>query len=229
MATKKKRVEMNIFNTALATKISSCGNIAVVVLDDASKAVKLAKTLLEGGVNVMELTLRTPAALDALGKIVQAVPGMIVGAGTVLTLEQLKQAKAAGAAFAVAPGFNPRIVSAAKEAKFSFAPGVMTPSEIEGAVELGCRLLKFFPASVIGGLKAIKTLVAPYNHLGLKYIPLGGLTPETTAEYLACPLIAACGGSWIAPTKLIAAGDWDAIRANAAKATEIARVARSSK
>ncbi len=220
---------MNVFDTALATKISTCGNIAVVILDDADKAVKLAKTLLEGGVNVMELTLRTPAALAALSKIVKAVPQMIIGAGTVLTIEQLNQAKAAGAAFAVAPGFNPKIVSAAKDAKFNFAPGIMTPSEIEGAVELGCRLLKFFPAGVIGGLKAIKTLVAPYNHLGLKYIPLGGLTPETTAEYLACPLIAACGGSWIAPPKLIIADDWDAIRTNAAKATEIAKAARMAK
>lgn len=217
---------MNAFDPALAQKISNASNIAVVILDDADKAVTLATTLLEGGITVMELTLRTPAALQALARIAKTVPEMIVGAGTVLTYEQLIQARDAGAAFGVAPGFNPQIVTAAKQAGFSFAPGVMTPSEIEGAVACGCRLLKFFPASVIGGLKAIQTLVAPYNHLGLKYIPLGGLNPETTRDYLASPLIAACGGSWIAPAKSINAGDWETIRANAQHATEIARAAR---
>lgn len=218
---------MNVFDPTLARKITGCGNIAVVVLEDPAKAVKLAQCLHDGGVTVMELTLRTPAAIEAIRVIAAEVPGMIVGAGTVLTPQQLKQSHDAGAAFAVAPGFNARIVAAAKELNFSFAPGVMTPSEIEGALETGCRLLKFFPAGVIGGLKAIKTLVAPYNHLNVKYIPLGGLTPETTAEYLACPLIAACGGSWIAPGKLINAGDWKAIRENAAKATEISKSARA--
>ena len=220
---------MNVFDQTLAKKISDCGNIAVVVIEDADKAVKLAKTLLEVGVNVMELTLRTPAALEALKKVATAVPEMIVGAGTVLTTEQLKQSHDAGAAFAVAPGFNSRIVAAATDMKFSFAPGVMTPSEIEGAVEMGCRLLKFFPAGAMGGFKGIKTLVAPYHHLGLKYIPLGGLTPETTAEYLSSPIIAACGGSWIAPGKLINASDWDTIRENAAAATKIAKAARAAK
>lgn len=217
---------MSVFNEGLAAKVAECGNIAVVVLDDSSKALALADALLEGGVKVMELTLRTPAALEAIAEVAAKRPEMIVGAGTVLTLEQLEAAKNAGAAFAVAPGFNPRIVSAAKEMGFSFAPGVMTPSEIEGAVELGCKLLKFFPAGAIGGLKAIKTLVAPYNHLGLKYIPLGGLNPETTEEYLASPLIAACGGSWIAPGKLINADDWASIKANAALATELVKKIR---
>lgn len=220
---------MKAFNPDLAKKITDAGNIAVVILDNPEHAVTLATTLLEGGVTVMELTLRTPAALQALATITKEVPEMIVGAGTVLTREQLMQARDAGAAFAVAPGFNPNIVHAATEVGFSFAPGVMTPSEIEGAVACGCRLLKFFPASVVGGLKAIQTLVAPYNHLGLKYIPLGGLTPETTHEYLASPLIAACGGSWIAPAKCINAGDWKTIRTNAQQATEIARSARTSK
>ena len=105
----------------------------------------------------------------------------------------------------------------------------MTPSEIEGALGLGCRLLKYFPAGALGGLKAMKALVAPYDHLGLRYIPLGGMTPETTAEYLASPIIAACGGSWIAPRKLVDAGDWAAVKANAAKATEIAKSARGGR
>ena len=218
---------MNVFDPALEKKIAASGNIAVVVIDDAKHAVALAEALLSGGVNVMELTLRTPAALDALHAVATKVKGMTVGAGTVLTPVQLKQAADAGAAFAVAPGFNPRVVAAARESGFSFAPGVMTPSEIEGALEAGCRLLKFFPAGVVGGLKGIKNLAAPYLHLGVRFIPLGGLTPETSAEYFGSPIIAACGGSWIAPSKLIAAGDWAAIRENAAKASAIAKAARA--
>ena len=135
----------------------------------------------------------------------------------------------AGAAFAVAPGFNPDVVRAAADLGLPFAPGVMTPSEIEGAYALGCtRILKFFPASVAGGLAGLRTLAAPYKHLGLRFIPLGGLKRENTAEWLADPLVAACGGSWIAPAKLIAAGDWAAItdNARAAAAASSARPVR---
>ena len=220
---------MEIFDSVLARKITVCGNIAVVTFDNPEHAVPLARALLEGGINVMELTLRTKTALDSLAQIVNNAPGMIVGAGTVLTVEQLLAVRDIGAQFAVAPGCNPHIVEAAKEMHMSFAPGVMTPTDIEIAVSLGCKLLKYFPASVVGGFKAIKTLVAPYAHLGLTYIPLGGITPETTAEYLASPLIAACGGSWIAPTELIKNKDWATITANAKQACAIAEAARATK
>jgi 2-dehydro-3-deoxyphosphogluconate aldolase/(4S)-4-hydroxy-2-oxoglutarate aldolase len=219
---------MSAFDPTLAATIQRAGNIAVLVLDDVAKAVPLANALLDGGVQVLELTLRTPAALEALCAVAREVPEMIVGAGTVLTPEQLAQAADAGAAFAVAPGLNPRVVRAAAERGLSFAPGVMTPSEIEQAVELGCTLLKFFPAGALGGLKTLTTMAAPYQHLGLRYIPLGGLTPETTADYLKSKLVAACGGSWIATSDLIAAGDWSRIRDNARRATEIAASARAS-
>ena len=215
------------FPDDLATKVAACGNIAVVVIDEAEKAVPLARALLQGGINVMELTFRTDCAIEALRAVVKEVPEMIVSAGTVLTLDQLKAAKDAGSHFAVAPGFNPAIVKAAIEMGLPFAPGVMTPSEIEGALQLGCRLLKFFPASVVGGIKSIETLAAPYKHLGVKFIPLGGLKAENTADYLASPIVAACGGSWIAPAKLIKASDWAAITANAMRATEIAHAVRS--
>ncbi|MGI5869826.1 MAG: bifunctional 4-hydroxy-2-oxoglutarate aldolase/2-dehydro-3-deoxy-phosphogluconate aldolase [Kiritimatiellia bacterium] len=220
---------MNVFNPALEQKIAASGNIAVVVIDDAKNAVSLARALLAGGVDVMELTLRTPAALDAIRAVVGEVEGMQVGAGTVLTPTQLRQAADAGAAFAVAPGFNPRVVAAARDIGLSFAPGVMTPSEIEGALELGCRLLKYFPAGVVGGLAGLKSLAAPYAHLGIRFIPLGGLTPETTGDYFASPLVAACGGSWIAPARQIAAADWDGIRDNAARATAIMKTARAQR
>lgn len=219
----------DLFPSALMERISKGGNVAVAVVEDPEKAVPLARALLEGGVDAIELTFRTPCAVEALRRIATEVPEALVGAGTVLTPAQLQEAKDAGAAFAVAPGFNPDVVRAAADIGLPFAPGVMTPSEIEGAYALGCtRLMKFFPASVMGGLNGLKTLAAPYKHLGIKFLPLGGLKLENTAEWLADPLIAACGGSWIAPAKLIAAGDWDTIRANAAAASAAARQARGS-
>lgn len=217
---------MSAFDSSLLATLKKSGNIAVLVLEDASRAVPLAEALLEGGVNAIELTLRTPAALEALRTVAREVPDMIVGAGTVLTTEQVQQASDAGAAFAVAPGLNPRVVRAAGEIGLSFAPGIMTPSDIEQAVELGCRLLKFFPAEPMGGIKTLTSMAAPYRHLELQYMPLGGLNPEVTAEYLKSNLVAACGGSWIATSALIAAGDWNRIRDNARRATEITAAAR---
>lgn len=216
------------FDPALASRIQAAANVAVLVLEDAAAAVPLAEALLAGGVTVMELTLRTPAALKALSAVASAVPAMTVGAGTVLTPEQVRQARDAGAAFAVAPGLNPAVVRAAAEIGLSFAPGIMTPSEIERSIELGCRLLKFFPAESVGGLAMLKNMAAPYQHLGLRYIPLGGLKPENTGAYLRSPLVAACGGSWICSKEQIAARDWKAIRANAEQATRLAREARGA-
>lgn len=221
-------VNMNeLFPEELAARVSRSGNIAVAVIDDPANAVPLARALLAGGVDAIELTFRTPCAVEALRRIVGEVPEATVGAGTVLTPAQVKEAKEAGAAFAVAPGFNPDVVRAAADIGLPFAPGVMTPSEIEGAYALGCtRIMKFFPASVMGGLAGLRTLSAPYKHLGIRYIPLGGLKASNTAEWLADPLVAACGGSWIAPAKLIGAGDWAAIEANAREATAARKAAR---
>ena len=220
---------MDMFPEPIFERIRKGGNVAVTVIEDPEKAVPLARTLLEGGVDAMELTLRTPRALEAMRRVVAEVPEMLVGAGTVLTPAQVEESKAAGAAFAVAPGFNRDVVKAAADAGLPFAPGVMTPSEIEGAYALGCtRLLKFFPASVAGGIPGLRTLAAPYKHLGVKFLPLGGLKLENTADWLAEPLVAACGGSWIAPAKLIAAGDWEAIKANAAGARAAAAKARGA-
>ena len=211
-----------LFAPALAEKISAAGVVAVLVVDDAGDAVPLARALLEGGVGVMELTLRTPAALDALREIRREVPEMLAGIGTVLATAQLTQALECGAAFGVAPGCNPRLLAAAREARFSFAPGVATPTDIEIAVEHGCRLLKLFPAGQLGGLAYLHAMAAPYAHLGLRYIPLGGLTTANAAEYLADPLIAAIGGSWMAPRDVITAQDWPAITAFAREAAHLA-------
>lgn len=151
---------------------------------------------------------------------------MLAGAGTVLSVEQLHAVQAAGAAFAVAPGMNPRVVAEAGQIGLSFAPGICTPSEIEQALEFGCRYLKFFPCEASGGLNYLRNIAAPYAHLGLKYIPLGGLNAKNMAEYLREPMVAALGGSWLAPRELIQAKDWSAITQRAAEAAEIARQVR---
>lgn len=214
------------FDPTLSQNIEKCGIVAVLVIDRAADAVPLAEALLAGGVNVMELTLRTPAALDALKAVKTSVPDMIAGAGTVLTTEQVQQVKDAGAAFAVAPGLNPRILAAAREAGLSFAPGILTPTDIEIAVELGCKLLKFFPAEPSGGLSYLKAVAAPYAHLGIRYVPLGGLNENNMSSYLSDPNIAALGGSWLAPRDLIKAGEWSKITALAAEAVKIIKATR---
>jgi 2-dehydro-3-deoxyphosphogluconate aldolase / (4S)-4-hydroxy-2-oxoglutarate aldolase len=204
-----------IFNETLAAQIEAGKLIAVLVIDRAEDAVPLARALLAGGVDMMELTLRTDAALDALRSIVAEVPEMTAGIGTILTPDQVAQAKEAGAVFGVAPGTNPRVMAAALDAGLSFAPGIATPSDIEQALEFGCRLLKFFPSEPSGGLPFLKSMAAPYAHVGLRFIPLGGLSVKNMGAYLNDPLIAAIGGSWIAPRDLIKARDWAAIEENA--------------
>ena len=215
-------METPIFDPILADKFSDAGVVAVLVIDDAKDAVALAKALLEGGVNVMELTLRTPAALDALKTIRREVPEMIAGIGTILTIAQLQAAREAGAAFGVSPGCNPSLLASAREAGFSFGPGIATPTDIEIALEHGCRLLKFFPAEQLGGMSYLRAMSAPYAHLKVRYIPLGGLTEANAGSYLRDPLISAIGGSWIAPRDLIKANDWGKITANARGARQLA-------
>ncbi len=210
------------FNPALADRINRCGIIAVLVIDDAELAVPLARTLLDNGVSVMELTLRTPAALEALRRIHAELPEMIAGAGTVLSTSQVDDVCQAGAAFAVAPGLNRRVIEYARQIGLSFAPGVVTPSDIEAGLELGCRVLKFFPAETSGGIKHLKSMAAPYQHLGLSFIPLGGISADNMQSYLQCPLVGSIGGSWIAKRESIAAKDWKTIGKYAAEAATIA-------
>ncbi len=215
-----------LFDPALAGKLAETGIVAVLVIDNAADAVPLARALLAGGVDVMELTLRTPAAMEALKAVRAEVPEMIAGVGTILTPDQLNQAVAAGATFGVAPGLNPRLLTAARDAGLSFAPGILTPTDIELAVEQGCQLLKFFPAEPSGGLAYLKAINAPYAHLGLRYIPLGGLNAQNMAAYLAEPSVSALGGSWLAPRDLIKARAWQQITTLAAEAVQIIKTSR---
>lgn len=214
------------FPDSLQAKIEEAGIVAVLIIEDAAKAVPLAQALLRGGVQAIELTLRTPAAMDALREIRGGVPEMMVGVGTVLQPAQIAPIVEAGAAFAVSPGLNPRVLTAAREAGLPFAPGVATPSDIECAIEHGCSLLKFFPCEPSGGLGFLRAIAAPYAHLGLRYIPLGGINEDNLAAYSSDPLIAAIGGSWLAPKPLVQASDWEGITAIASKAVETISASR---
>lgn len=215
-----------MFPQTLHQKITRSGVVAVLVIDDASNAVPLAQALLRGGIDAMELTLRTDAAIDSLKAIRDAVPEMLAGIGTILTTQQVDEVVAANAAFGVAPGLNRRVVEYAQDKGLPFGPGIATPSDIEQGLEMGCHTLKYFPAETAGGLTHLKNMAAPYQHLGIDFIPLGGLNAHNMSDYLSSPLIAAIGGSWIAKRDAIAAQDWEIIEANARQARQNADAAR---
>lgn len=219
---------MSAMNRTISKKIHNSGVIAVIVIDQLDHAEPLAQALLRGGVDIIELTLRTPAALAAARIIKDRVPEITLGFGTVLTKDQVHQVIDVGADFAVAPGYNPSIVEEAKVHSLPFAPGVMTPSEIELAVEHGCTTLKYFPAETSGGLKNLNSMAAPYLHLGLQFIPLGGVNQENAEQYLNSNLIAAIGGSWIAQRTLIQNEDWATITTNALNITTLIKKIRLS-
>lgn len=193
--------------------------IAVLVIDSAEDALPVAEALLAGGVSAMELTLRTPAALEAAGTICRHLPEMTVGIGTILTIEQVEEARATGAAFGVSPGTNPAILRHAASCGLPFGPGIMTPTDIDTAVAHGAGLLKYFPAGSSGGLPHLKNIAAPFAHLGVRFIPLGGISPANLGEYLSSDLIGAVGGSWLAPRDVIASRDWKRIEQNAREAS----------
>lgn len=194
-------------DTILAA-LSALKLVPVVVLNDAEKAVPLARTLMEAGCNGIEITFRTEAAAASISRIAAEVPGMLIGAGTLLTAEQVERAKAAGATFGVAPGFDPAVVSAARASGFPFIPGVATASEMSQALTLGCVFQKFFPAEPAGGTKMLNALLAAFRHTGVRIMPTGGIGAGNIKDWLAIPEVVACGGSWICEAKLIDAEDW---------------------
>jgi len=200
--------------------------VPVAVIDKADDAVPLAEALLAAGIDIIEVTFRTPAAEQSIRNVRKAHPDMLVGAGTILDTAQLQRAFDAGARFAVAPGLNETVVSKSLSLKLPFVPGVMTPSDVERGLALGCKLQKFFPAEVAGGVKMLKALAGPYAHTGVKFIPLGGINATNAPEYLALPIVAAIGGSWMVERKLIVDRDWPAIRTLATEAVRLAAPAR---
>jgi len=206
---------MSVFPEELLSHLEKRGVVAGFSVEKIEHAVPLAKALLAGGIDIIELTLRTPIGLDAVKLIADEVPEMVVGVGTILTPETAVAVKEAGAHFGVAPGMNPRVVKAAQEAGLPFAPGICTPSDLEAAIELGCRFVKFFPAEAAGGLTYLKSMAAPYNHLGIRYFPLGGVNSENMLDYLAEDFVPTVGGTWIVAKDLVQNEDWAEITAAA--------------
>ncbi len=211
----------NLFTNQMREQLSASRAIATVTIDKVEDTQPLAEALLSGGVRVVEVTLRTPLALQAMRSIAKNYPELLVMAGTVITPQQVKQVQDAGAVCAVAPGMNRRVIEAAFSAGLPFAPGVTTPSEIEAALEYNCDLLKYFPAESMGGIRYLKNMHAPYAHLGLKFIPLGGLNSKNAGDYLKEDCILAVGGSWIANADAIRSGDWNGIEQRAAALMKI--------
>lgn len=198
--------------------------VPVIALERADQTVPLLRALAAGGLEVAEITFRTAAARDAIAIAAREFPTFALGAGTVTTRAELAAAITAGARFAVAPGCNPTIINAAHDAGLPFFPGVCSPSDIERALELGCTTLKFFPAAQAGGTPMIKALYAPYQHLGISFIPTGGIDLKNMPEYLATPGVLAIGGSWIVSGALIKAGNWSEITRLTAEAVAAATV-----
>ncbi|MBQ7569843.1 MAG: bifunctional 4-hydroxy-2-oxoglutarate aldolase/2-dehydro-3-deoxy-phosphogluconate aldolase [Synergistaceae bacterium] len=199
------------------------GIVPVVVLDDAKDAEKLGEALCEGGLPCAEVTFRTDAALESI-KIMAKNKDLFVGAGTVLSIEQVDKAVNAGAKFIVSPGLNPKVVKYCVDNNIPITPGTQTPSEMEQALELGLKVVKFFPAEPAGGLNMIKAVAAPYTQL--KFIPTGGINSKNVRDYLMYDKILACGGSWMVKKDLIAAGQWDKIKSMVKEAAEIVKEMR---
>lgn len=197
-------------------RLADAGVVPVVVLENANDAVPAAKAMLAGGIDVMEITFRTAAAADSIRAVAAACPDMLVGAGTVITLEQCKLAVECGARFIVAPGYDEEVVAWCVENDVAVTPGCVTPTEIMAAMKHGLKVLKFFPANVYGGLFALNALSGPFG--GVKFIPTGGVDAENLSEFIASPVVHAVGGSWVCPKADIAAGNFEKITALCAQA-----------
>lgn len=205
-------------------QLGGYGIVPVVVLNDAKKALPLAKALCDGGLPCAEVTFRTDAAEESIRIMSREFPDMLIGAGTVLSTEQVDRAVAAGAKFIVSPGLNPKVVTYCQEKNIPIVPGVVTPTEMEQAMELGLKIVKFFPAEPSGGLAMIKAVAAPYTML--KFMPTGGINAKNVRDYLAYDKILACGGSWMVKGSLIDEDRFDEIEAMCREAVEIVKEIR---
>ena len=205
-------------------KIQKIGIVPVVVLDDAKDAAPLAKALCEGGLPCAEVTFRTAAAEESIRIMAKEFPEMLVGAGTVLTTEQVDRAVNAGAKFIVSPGLNPTVVKYCVDKGIPVTPGTSNPSDVEMAISLGLDVVKFFPAEQYGGVSTIKAMAAAY--VGIKFMPTGGISPKNVKDYLTCDKIFACGGSWMVKGDMIAAGEFDKIKSLTEEAVALVKEVR---
>jgi 2-dehydro-3-deoxyphosphogluconate aldolase/(4S)-4-hydroxy-2-oxoglutarate aldolase len=185
--------------------------LPAVTLPDADSALRVAEALLEGGLDVMEVTFRTQATTPSISAIAREFPEMRIGAGTILSTDQLSAARDAGAQFGLSPGFSAKVTEKAKEAGFPFIPGVMTPSDIETALNSGFKTLKLFPVSDMGGIKYINSLAGPYQHTGIRFLAMGGINETNLDSYLKHEMVISAGGSWLCPSSLIQQKKFDEI------------------
>ena len=213
-------------NTILET-LGQIGLVPVVAIDQAEAAPKLGQALLAGGLPCAEITFRTAAAAEAIRLMSRECPEVLVGAGTVLTVEQAEQAVSAGAKFIVSPGFDAEVVDWCLANSVPITPGVATPTEVGQALKKGLRLLKFFPAEAIGGVKTLKAIAAPFG--GVKFIPTGGIDAGNVASYLSLPMVHACGGSWMVKKQLISGGEFETITALSREAMALVRQVRGKR
>ncbi len=195
--------------------------IPVLIVEELDHAAPLARALAAGGLKALEVTLRTPVALDAIRAMTDAAPDAVVGVGTLRSAQDVRDAVAAGARFGVSPGLSPAVMDAAEDAGLPMLPGVATPSEAMAAAERGLDILKFFPAEANGGIPVLKAWASPLS--GLSFCPTGGVGPGNAADYLALPNVVCVGGSWVAPSELVRKADWNAITALARTASATAR------
>lgn len=202
-----------MINNELIDQLAALAVMPVIQIENADDAVKLVEVLSENGLPAAEITFRSAAAGESIRRIRAAFPDVILCAGTVLTIAQVDEAVAAGANFIISPGFNPTTVNYCIKNGIKIIPGINNPSQIEQALELGIKVVKFFPAEASGGVNMVKALVGPYSQI--KLMPTGGIKPSNVMDYLAVPQVIACGGSWIATTSAIANHDWDTIAKNA--------------
>jgi 2-dehydro-3-deoxyphosphogluconate aldolase/(4S)-4-hydroxy-2-oxoglutarate aldolase len=200
--------------------------VPVIAIESAGDALPMADALVAGGLPIAEITFRTAAGAEVIKKLKKERPSLMLGAGTILTVEQLAQAKECGAVFGVTPGFNPQVVKKSIEIKFPLFPGVLTPSEIEQGLSFGLKVLKFFPSEAAGGVNMLKAVSAPYGHLGVKFVPTGGVSLKNLADYLALSQVIAVGGTWIATKDTISAKKWGDIEKNAADVVQAVKKIR---
>ncbi|MCG8511823.1 MAG: bifunctional 4-hydroxy-2-oxoglutarate aldolase/2-dehydro-3-deoxy-phosphogluconate aldolase [Rhodospirillales bacterium] len=215
---------MSIFET-----LSRYGVVPVIAIDDKKDALPLADALIEGGLPVAEITFRTEAAGAVIAEIAKHRPDVCLGAGTVLSTDQVDAALAAGSRFALSPGLDPAVLVHAAKKGLPFAPGIMTPTDLQAALRANCRMVKFFPAVAAGGPAMLKSIASPYAHTGVGFNPTGGVTPANLSDWLAIPQVKAVGGTWVATRQDIAEGNWDRIAANARQAVEAVSKLRGGK
>lgn len=208
----------------MINKIKELGVIPVIAIDDANDALELGKALIEGGLPVAEITFRTAAGKDAISIMAKEYPDMLIGAGTVLSIEQVKEAISVGAKFIVSPGFDPEVVDYCLENNIPIFPGCVTPSEVMQAIKRGINIVKFFPAGEFGGLKMIKAISGPFQNI--KFIPTGGVNADNLRDYMSSDKVLACGGTWIAKKDLINNKEFEKIKGIVKEAVSIVKEVR---